>query len=160
MKHTIKALLATTLYVMTACGSADGDVFYDVHVTIQHDSYFNSFKEEFMQDCFGSKIPPLFKRRIKAINIGWDMPKSPEDFAGVCYWGAINYVVMNPRLWWTYTHKQRKWLIAHELGHCIMNMEHFESIRQLDIMNPIMPYVGNAEMEYKPAINRICKAFK
>lgn len=49
-----------------------------------------------------------------------------ENIAAVCYKYALspNYIVVNRKVWKTFTKKQRQFLIMHELGHCSYDKEH------------------------------------
>lgn len=53
-------------------------------------------------------------------------PKLTGDIIGQCS-TARNLITISPQAWAKYSSDEREWLIAHELGHCLLGRDHEEN---------------------------------
>ena len=55
-----------------------------------------------------------------------------QKYAGVClvYSNGYREIQINSDYWYSYTPEQKEQLVYHELGHCVLNKEHDNTLRE------------------------------
>lgn len=137
--------LLVTLLVLSGCGkglvppAADHGAF---------EGYFQAFESasrEFGRATEGDS----------AVSIGFGKPSG--ELAGACNvsWGQRS-IVIDPEQWMQLTKSDRKTLIFHELGHCLLNRSHVTSwIEVLGVgeepSSIMYPIVGHVDIDSNPS---------
>lgn len=99
------------------------------------DPVLNVYYQEFLNEAHNREIDLVF---YGSINFSTD-----GAWAGWCSEISNGYgnILINSNLWVDYTDDQRRWLVFHELGHCLLGRDHLPAnglTCPTDIMEPYL----------------------
>ena len=100
-------LSSLLFFFLLGCNSLRPDL-------IMHDVTFDPYVKKFEENCnVVSTVPVMFK-------------ELPEGVLGACRNKIV--VVINPNYWHHVSEDEREFLIFHELGHCVLDRRHDNTI--------------------------------
>lgn len=116
---------------------------------------FDGYVKKFYQEMGNAGLEN--SRRDIAINFD----ENPDmGAAGICFWSENpRRITVNKYYWDTMSDSERKFLIFHELGHCVLNRSHFNSKdaagRPVSIMHGTEPPYWYFEEYYNSYIEEL-----
>lgn len=82
----------------------------------------NQLVERFYQDA----TKHHYKGYMFPVPIMFDNKKTESSVLGTCYYGFFRYITVNKKNWKELNYLQKKMVIYHELGHCVLDRDHEE----------------------------------
>ena len=117
MKYLIMLLL------ITGCGKNISD-------------FLNINQPKFKKADTNPIFAPLIKSFESELGLTVKVPivlkRIEQKYAGVClvYSNGYREIQINSDYWYSYTPEQKEQLVYHELGHCVLNKEHDNTLRE------------------------------
>lgn len=157
-KDCIVAVRLILLTLLVSCGSDLGDFNIVPHQEEKDPRTITSINPEFA---------PYYKEFQDVCNI---VPTTPIDFkeiespsVGLCrmWTGQKVYtqIEIDPSYWEKASEPHRRWLVFHELGHCLLGLEHDETMEDgvpASIMHPYIAHKAEELLE-QGYLERLCK---
>lgn len=130
MKNTIIFALLLILTLLTACGKRQGNaIIQDAELEM----YYNEVKNRFNE--VGLSTTTFVDLYIKFETLQQNNSKYTTQ--GVCTVSpGMLQIKIDQNRWVKLDEKQKLLLIAHEMGHCVVGLPHFEE--RIDLMNAVM----------------------
>jgi hypothetical protein len=116
----IKILISLVL-LNIGCGSSGGYTLNEQYIDPNLQSYVNMFQSDMLAHNKNMPISTsvVFDTAANIVNI-----TGSEYAIGVCEYSQLNKVSIDSAFWATASEIERKFLIYHELGHCVLNRVH------------------------------------
>lgn len=147
--------LPTMLFILSACGEDPAKS----KPIITGDPVLVQYAETFLQDAESIGRDIKLKYSLVLQFGETRIPTDPvnKNRVGYCQRGQIQYIVIEQKFFDKLSHEDREGLLYHELGHCILGLDHREGCRisngtqclePVSIMHP--SYIENVYGQNKP----------
>ena len=158
MQTCITVIVLVLLTGCSSCGPRHTEDTHKVAVALELSTYVNEFMTEIEKRNLFQDIQNEYNE-LKYIRLG---DTEDENAVGMCYIGYLSrWILIDPS--YGGSPNMMRTLIFHELGHCLLNLEHYPADitidipEKSDIMNPYLPLLS--EKEWVPMVDKMFGRF-
>lgn len=142
--------LMTVMALNTGCGKP--------HSVIIDPAFMDTLKQIDASFQKAGAVVPLYTTTDIQFGDTTENGQEPADSIGVCIQDSSgNHILIKQDAWNSYSDSFRKYLLAHEIGHCVLGLSHDATLIQLapfapqipeSIMNPESNLAANWALDY------------